>query len=103
MKTKFIRKFTEEERVALAEEALRVGSNTLVALKYDINPNLLSRWKTNYQRYGVTISPKDLEEQGEVIEDYKKAYKKLKKELSEKELEIAILRDLIKKKSKPKM
>lgn len=94
---RFIRKFVEEERIAFVNEVLQSGSNILIAKKYDINPCLLSKWVTNYRRYGMTLAPKEPVKK-EIIPNYKKEYNKLKKELEEKDLEIKILRDLIKKK-----
>lgn len=99
MSTRFIRKFTEEERVAIVNEALECGSNVLVAAKYKINPNQLSNWKNNYRRYHSTLKPKNVKEK-EIIQDYKKEYHRLLEENKEKDLEIAVLRDLLKKKKK---
>lgn len=98
MSKRFTRKFTEEERVAYVKEALEVGSNVLVAKKYDIHQSLLSKWISNYRKYQQTLEPKVPVEK-EVIPNYKKEYAKMKKELDEKELEIKILRDLLKKKN----
>ncbi|PRR79802.1 Transposase [Clostridium liquoris] len=95
---KFIRRFTEDERVKYVNEALEYGSNILVAKKYDLHPSLLSRWISNYRRYGKTLAPKEQIEK-DIIPNYKKEYKKIKKELEEKDLEIKILRDLLKKKN----
>ncbi|WP_291568465.1 transposase [Clostridium sp. UBA2485] len=96
MTTKFTRKFTEEKRVAIVKEALEYGSNALVAAKYDINPKLLSTWKGNYRRYQQTLKPKEPKEEN-IIVNYKKEYKKLVEENKQKDLEIAVLRDLLKK------
>lgn len=94
---RFIRKFVEEERVRFVNEVLQSGSNILIAKKYDLHPCLLSKWVTNYRRYGMTLAPKEPVNK-QIIPNYKKEYDKLKKELEEKDLEIQILRDLLKKK-----
>ncbi|WP_454051968.1 transposase [Clostridium sp. Marseille-Q7071] len=78
MTTKFTRKFTEEERVAIVKEALEYGSNALVAAKYDINPKLLSTWKGNYRRYQQTLKPKEPKEEN-IIVNYKSIKNLLKK------------------------
>ena len=96
--TKFKRDFTEEEKVKIVQEVLEVGSTNLIAIKHSINRSQLSRWVNNYRRYGKTIKPKDEKELKEVIPNYKKEYEKQKKLLKEKELEIEVLRDLLKKK-----
>lgn len=98
MVERFKRKFTEEERVRYVNEALECGSNILISKKYNINYSQLSIWLNNYRRYGKTIAPKEPVEK-EVIPNYKKEYDKIKKELDAKELEINILRDLLKKKN----
>lgn len=96
MSTRFIRKFTEEQRVSMVVEALECDSNALVCSKCDINSQQLSNWKSNYRRYHQTLKPKDCKEK-EIIKDYKKEYLKLVEENKEKDLEIAVLRDLLKK------
>ena len=97
MTTRFTRKFTEEERVAIVEEALEYGSNALVAAKHELNPGQVENWKGNYRRYQQTLKPKEPKEEN-IIVNYKTEYKKLIDENKEKDLEIAILRDLLKKK-----
>lgn len=96
---KFKRKFTEEERVKIVEDVLSCGSNSLIAAKHDINYVQLSTWKNNYRRYGQTTKPKEEKELSEIIPDYKNSYKKLLKEKQELELEIAVLREMLKKKT----
>ena len=98
MSEKFKRTFSEEERKRYVIEVLESGSNILVARKYDLNPVLLSKWVCNYRKYQQTLEPKEPKEK-EIIPNYKKEYKKLKKDLEEKELEIKVLRDLLKKKT----
>lgn len=97
---RFTRRFTEDERLSYAKEVLETGSNILIAKKHELHPGLLSRWVTNYRRYGLTLAPKEPIKK-EIIPNYKKEYEKLKKELEEKELENKILRDLVKKKNRP--
>jgi len=94
----FVRKYTEEERVKMVEEALQYGSNSLIAAKYNINPVLLSRWKSCYRKYGQTLMQKKSKELDNPIPDYKKQCALLTKEKMELELEIAVLKDMLKKK-----
>lgn len=94
---RFIRKFTEEERVKIIEETLACGSNSLVAAKYDINSHQISNWKCNYRRYGRTLKPKEPLALSNPIPDYKKECTALKNRNKELELEIAVLRDMLKK------
>lgn len=95
---RFTRKFTEEERVKIVEEVLEYGSNVLVAAKYDIHPKQISNWKSCYRKYGQTIKPKEAKMLDEPIPDYKKKCMLLEKEKHDLELEVVVLRDLLKKK-----
>lgn len=94
---RFTRKFTEEERVKIVKEALEYGSNVLVASKYDIHYGQISNWKSCYRKYGQTLKPKDEKVLEKPIDDYKKKCKILEKEKHELELEVIVLRDLLKK------
>lgn len=94
---RFNRKFTEEERVKIVEEILECGSNSAIAAKYNINPMQLSNWKCCYRRYGQTLKPKTKKSLDKPIPDYKKKCTILEKQNHELELEIAVLRDLLKK------
>lgn len=94
-----IRQYTEEERVKMVEEALQFGSNSLIAAKYNINPVLLCKWKSCYRKYGQTLEPKKPKEvNSSIMPDYKKQCAVLTKEKKELELEVAVLRDMLKKK-----
>jgi transposase-like protein len=76
----FIRKYTEEERVRIVEEALQYG------------------WKSCYRKYGQTLEPQKPKELEILMPDYKKQCALLTKEKKELELEVAVLRDMLKKK-----
>ncbi|KYC85934.1 transposase [Heyndrickxia sporothermodurans] len=91
-------KHSKDFKLQVVKEATETGNNSLVARRYKLNPNMVSRWIREYKdgKYGevdVTVLPdidsKELSEENE----------KLKIILGEKDLEIAILRDLIKKKN----
>ncbi|MBL5768334.1 transposase, partial [Heyndrickxia sporothermodurans] len=91
-------KHSKDFKLQVVKEATETGNNSLVARRYELNPNMVSRWIREYKdgKYGevdVTVLPdidsKELSEENE----------KLKIILGEKDLEIAILRDLIKKKN----
>lgn len=85
-------------KLQVVKEATETGNNSLVARRYELNPNMVSRWIREYKegKYGeadVTLLP-DLDSK-----ELSKENEKLKIILGEKDLEIAILRDLIKKKN----
>lgn len=99
MKTNFKRNFTEDYRVKVVKEVLETGESGLVARRYDLHPNLVSRWVSNFRKYGqTTVSPNtsktDKDPEKQILENENQNLKKL---LGEKELEIKILRDLLKK------
>lgn len=91
-------KHSKDFKLQVVKEAQETGKITLVARRYELNPNMVGRWIREYKdgKYGevdVAVLPdldsKELSEENE----------KLKILLGEKDLEIAILRDLIKKKN----
>jgi transposase len=92
------RKHSKEFKLQVVKEALEVGNKALVARRYELSPNLVQRWVKAYEEgqlgqetvtHSSSAEIKRLEEENE----------QLKKLLGEKDLEIAIFRDLIKKKN----
>lgn len=89
---------SKEFKLQVVKEATETGNKSLVARRYNLNANMVSRWCTEYKngQYGdvdVAVLP-DLD-----AKEMSKENEKLKILLGEKDLEIAILRDLIKKKN----
>ncbi|WP_054948915.1 transposase [Numidum massiliense] len=90
------RQFTKEFKIQVAKEAMEVGNQALVARRYDLGSNLLNRWVREYKdgHYGdVPIESAQPRE----FSDLAQENDQLKRLLGEKDLEIAILRDLVKK------
>lgn len=89
------RKYSVEYKYQVVKEAMEVGNGSLVARKYEISADLVNRWVREHKKARnpfsaltpINLDPKRLENENE----------KLKKLLGEKELEIEILRDLLKK------
>jgi len=99
LKTKSKRTFSEDYRVKVVKEVLETGETGLVARRHDLHPKLVSRWVNNFKKYGKTTvstntSKTDKDPEKQILE---KENQNLKKLLGEKELEIKILRDLLKK------
>ncbi|AKX93135.1 MULTISPECIES: transposase [Neomoorella] len=102
------RKFTLEFKRQVVEQAIAAGNNSVVARKYDIRPNIVSRWVRQYKA-GQPMqgsSPKGnathvtQQEHARLVAENRELDKQnthLKQLLGEKDLEIAILRDLLKK------
>jgi len=93
------KKYPQEFKKQVVKESLEVGNAAIVARKHDLSANMVSRWVREHKnqsnvgfnpvhRNGLyNQSAKALESENE----------QLKKLLGEKDLEIAILRDLVKK------
>lgn len=90
------KRYPEEFKRQIIKEVEETGNATLVARRHDLVPGTVTRWVreskkengliSNYN-YSNNINAKSLEEENE----------QLKKLLGEKDLEIAILKDLLKK------
>ena len=91
-------KHSREFKLQVIKEALETGNKAAVARRYEIAANMLHRWIKEYEagKFGETsldtteaLESKALSQEND----------QLKKLLGEQALEIAILRDLIKKKN----
>jgi transposase-like protein len=89
------RKFTNELKQQVVREAKETHNSALVARNYDLSPSQVAKWvrETDYP------IPKGIPETKETKELIKQN-NMLKKLLAEKELENAILQDLLKKTTK---
>jgi transposase len=92
----------DELRIQVVEEALDRGNVALTARKHGISTRALHKWVKQYRdEVEVTMSKKkdiDRLSTPQTVEDWKDKYEHAAKLLGEKELENAILRDLVKKK-----
>lgn len=91
------RKHSEEFKRQVVQEAIETGNKALVARRHQLSQNLAHRWlkafeednEFNIKETGSLSEAKQLEKEND----------HLKKLLGEKDLEIAILRDVLKKKT----
>lgn len=97
------RKYTPEMKMQIVKEAMETGNGSIVARRHDISSSLVNRWVRTYKKYG-TLNPEKTQLQTNNNNSFSTEHKtvlqeneKLKKLLGEKDLEIAILRDLLKK------
>ncbi|WP_461039868.1 transposase, partial [Tepidimicrobium xylanilyticum] len=90
------KRYPEEFKRQIIKEVEETGNATLVARRHDLVPGTVTRWVRESKKenglipnynYSNNINAKSLEEENE----------QLKKLLGEKDLEIAILKDLLKK------
>lgn len=99
-----VKKHSEEFKKQVIKEALETGNSSIVGRKHNISPAIVARWvRTEKQNPMQNMTRKALQASPDLSEDPKEAKMaigqntQLKKLLGEKELEIEILRDLLKK------
>ncbi|MEW6275571.1 MAG: transposase [Bacillota bacterium] len=100
------KQYSPEMKMQIVKETLETGNASIVARRYDIAPSLVARWVRCYKRYGTFYPQKGAPRTNGAgtPHDYKRMAQEneqLKKLLGEKDLEIAILRDLLKKTNMP--
>lgn len=103
------RTYSAEFKQQVVREALETGNNSLVARRHDLRDNIVSKWVRQYKANNGEMTPTKpkaapmhvtANEHAQLVaESQELSYEneKLKKLLGEKDLEIAILRDLVKK------
>ena len=80
-------KYSEDEKIKICNEAKELGNIVLTAKKYGVNDSTIHEWMKKYSiNKNQRISKSDAKE-----------IKRLKKLLADKELECAVLKDLVKK------
>ena len=93
-------------KLTVVREAMETGSGTLVARRHDLSPSLVNRWVRKYRALGeaafdararskrtASSAVASLKE----LRALERENAQLKEVLAEKELENAVLRDLVKK------
>lgn len=102
------RVYTDEFKAQVVKEAIEVGNVTLVARKHGLSQKTLNNWVQRHR--GVTqkravrnseLIRKEASVSPVQLQDALNQNEKLKNLLGERELEIAVLRDLLKKTSTP--
>ena len=99
------KKYSVDFKQQIIQEALETGNNSVVARRHDLSTSMVSRWvrehkKVKYQPYtGNSKSSINIDQVSKENQLLFEENEKLKKLLGDKDLEIAILRDLIKKKN----
>ncbi|MGQ9571535.1 MAG: transposase [Thermodesulfovibrionales bacterium] len=92
------RTYSAELKQKIVDECLKTGNHTMVARKYEISGNTISNWLRKYRRQGsLQIKSAFQANNDAVYTQITSENEQLKKLLGEKDLEIAILKDLIKK------
>jgi len=100
------RRHTPETKLRLVKEALETGNVSVVARRYELSSSMVSKWVRQYKQYGETVfsTGNNRPPGNQHLQHSEKEYRELeaenvhlKKILGEKDLEVAILRDLTKK------
>jgi transposase-like protein len=92
------KRYSEEFKRQIIKEVEEVGNASLVARKYDVVPGTVTRWVRESKMVNITNNPLNIDYSTSFSLD--KENEQLKKLLGEKDLEIAILKDLLKKRPK---
>jgi transposase len=91
-------KYSTEFKLQVVKEAMETGNKAAVARRYEIGSNMLHRWVREYEqgKFGeISLDAVDSLEAKALAQENER----LKQLLGEQALEIAILRDLVKKKN----
>ena len=95
------RKFTREQKIKIGREAIEAGNASLVGRRYQIHGTVVARWAKALQQAGEASfrDPRGVNtlRPGAETRVLGAENERLKKLLGEKDLEIAILKDLVKK------
>ncbi|MCP8970935.1 transposase [Ectobacillus ponti] len=86
-------KYFKEFKIQVVQEAKEVGNKAAVAGRYEVHENLVKKWVKEFDEHS------ELAVQWYVLKELEQENDQLKRLLGEKDLEIAILRDLLKKKN----
>lgn len=93
------KQYTEEFKEQLIKECQEVGNVALVARRHNISSNTIHGWMRSIRKRG-TVRPLPRNDEKRILEiqkrleDVARENNTLKKLLGEKELELAVLRDL---------
>lgn len=97
------RRHTAETKLRVVKEALETGNGSVVARRYDLSSSMVNKWIREYRQHGEAAFSGNVKASNSHHIDSKEYRKleeeneRLKKILGEKDLEVAILRDLVKK------
>lgn len=94
------RQYSDEFKEKIIQECQEVGNVALVARRYEISPNTIHTWLREYRQLGTVRSLKrgelaNVKAMSEQLKKVSTENDRLKRLVAEKELEIAILRDLL--------
>jgi transposase len=96
------KKYSPEFKQQVVKEAMETGNSAVVARRYDLNTNMVARWVQEFKNGKHVNSSEASPSFGDLSKENQQLSQendRLKKILGEKDLEIEILKDLIKKRN----
>ncbi|SFI41132.1 Transposase [Tindallia magadiensis] len=91
------RKYSDEEKLQMVSRSLKGQPLQEISQETGIHPVLLSRWRKEYVETGRFGHKKQSSSALLLSEEAQKELERLKSRLEEKNLEVAVLRDMLKK------
>jgi transposase-like protein len=91
------KKYSDEFKQQIVKEAIETGNMSLVARQHEIAKSMVAKWVKQYKNPPVQKNNKKKAIDNSYYKELETENDKLKKLLGEKDLEIAILKDLLKK------
>jgi len=93
-----MKKFTVEQKISAIKDYEAGVKVAEICRKHNINPNTFYKWKAKYDESGIDgLAPKIISTVTTKESELRRENEELKKLLGEKELEIKIYKDLLKK------
>ena len=94
--------YTREFKIRAVKEAIETGNCTVVARRYEVHPSMVAKWVRQYKQRGPAAFQRGKKSVQTIagpreLQELHRENERLKKLLGEKELENAILRDLLEK------
>jgi len=95
------KRYSPEFKAQVVKDAVEVGNASIVARRHGLSVNMVSRWvrEQNGSKNPLSLTSIRAQRQTDDPKSLSAENDKLKKIIGEKELEIEILRDLLKKKN----
>ncbi len=97
------RQFTNEQKIQMVKEILQTGNTSLVARRNNVRDSVIRRWFEKYKQYGEAAfeQPKAAvafpDPMAARVRALEMENERLKRLLGEKDLELAVMKDLQKK------
>lgn len=92
-------RYTEQEKLQMVNQVMAGEKSSVVGRSQGVHPNLLMRWVKEYREHQRFGNRTKMKREPEKLIDALVEIRHLTQKLQDKELEISVLRDLLKKSS----